>query len=245
MVTSPISLTGRIAMNETTGKICVSIAAQTVKDALAQAATVARLADVIEIRLDCLGAPEIDPFMEKIKTPLLFTNRPEWEGGFFKGDESRRVALLEEAINKGAAYVDIELKAALDIREKLLDAATNSTSNIIISWHNYDNTPSPQALASIFQAQYRSGAHIGKIVTKAHDFRDVLTVLELQSIAMEMDFPLISFCMGRVGTISRIATLEMHGYMTYAAPDDGEKTAPGQLPVSTLKTILKAIADAE
>ena len=38
--------------------------------------------------------------------------------------------------------------------------------------------------------------------------------------------------------ISRVATLELGGYMTYAAPDDGQLTAPGQL---SLSAMLKAL----
>ena len=40
------------------------------------------------------------------------------------------------------------------------------------------------------------GADIGKIVTTAKDYVDVLHVLSLQEKAAELDFPLIAFCMG-------------------------------------------------
>ncbi len=232
-------------MKEKFGKICVSIAAQTVEEAIAEAKRAGMLADVIEIRLDSLMDPELAPFFKEIEKPLLFTNRPVWEGGNFRGEESDRIGLLEEAVKKGAAYVDIELKTSLDLREKILDAAKESTTKIIISWHNFETTPSPQALASVFQTQYRSGANIGKIVTTANDFTDVLRVLDLQKFSAEMDFPLIAFCMGRVGVISRIATVELRGYMTYAAPDSGKRSAPGQLSVSTMKVILQGIADGD
>ena len=48
--------------------------------------------------------------------------------------------------------------------------------------------------------------------------------------------------MGKAGVISRAATLELGGFMTYAASDTGEITAPGQLSVSALRSILNAIA---
>lgn len=41
-------------------------------------------ADVIEIRLDGLDDKRPDPFLRATKTPLLFTNRADWEGGFFR-----------------------------------------------------------------------------------------------------------------------------------------------------------------
>jgi 3-dehydroquinate dehydratase-1/3-dehydroquinate dehydratase/shikimate dehydrogenase len=43
--------------------------------------------------------------------------------------------------------------------------------------------------------------------------------------------------MGRPGVISRLATLELGGYMTYCAASDNEATAPGQLSVVTLRQI--------
>ena len=82
-----------------------------------------------------------------------------------------------------------------------------------------------------------SGAHIGKIVTMAHDFRQALRILQLQEKAAQLDFPLISFAMGEAGRISRAATCALGGYMTYCAPDSGEATAPGQIRVSDLRTI--------
>jgi 3-dehydroquinate dehydratase type I len=88
-----------------------------------------------------------------------------------------------------------------------------------------------------------SGAHIGKIVTIAKDYKDVLRILNLQAAAAENNFPLIAFCMGVIGKISRLATTMLGGYMTYAAPDEGEETAPGQIRVSALRAMLKSLAN--
>lgn len=223
-------------MEQKTGpKICVSIAAPSVAEAVRAAEAIEPAADVIEIRLDALAAPEISPFIDKLHKPLLFTNRPTREGGSFTGEERSRIKPLLEALAAGAAYVDVELSTDSDLQQQVLTAAREHGGRVIVSWHNFQATPSAQALAIVFQKQYRSGAHIGKIVTTARDFRDVLRVLDLQVEAAEMDFPLIAFCMGRPGTISRVATLELNGFMTYAAPDRGSATAPGQLPVSVLR----------
>ncbi|MDA8165374.1 MAG: type I 3-dehydroquinate dehydratase [Desulfobacteraceae bacterium] len=219
-------------------RICVSVAAPSVAEAVRIAREAEPLADVIEIRLDALAAPEIPPFLEEVRTPLLFTNRPAWEGGGFAGDETARVAPLLAALAAGAAYVDIELNAEPALRDQVLAAARAHGGQVIVSWHDFKVTPSAQAIATILQEQYRSGAHIGKIVTTARDFRDVLRVLALQDEAAEMEFPLIAFCMGRPGMISRVATLELNGFMTYAAPDHGAATAPGQLSASVLRRLL-------
>lgn len=225
-------------------KICVSVTGKTTKEAIAVAQQAESLADVIEIRLDSLAKPDVHAFIKALKKPLLFTNRPTREGGNYEGGEAERIGLLVEAARAGAAYVDIELQTEAELLNQFFKMTESTDSKIIISWHDFNGTASSQALASIFQQQYRSGAHIGKIVTTANSFQDVIRVLNLQIHAAEMDFPLIAFCMGNAGVISRIATLELGGFMTYAAPDSGSATAPGQLPVSTLRSIIKSITDA-
>lgn len=224
------------------GRICVAVAAATVAEAIRQAQAAEGEADVIEIRLDALAEPAVRPFCAAVQQPLLFTNRPTWEGGAFAGSERERLALLEEAVRAGAAYVDIELQSEAGQVERLVELARPGKTAVIVSWHLFDRTPSAQALSSILQRQYRSGAGIGKIVTMAHTFQDVLRVLDLQVLAAEMGFPLITFCMGKAGVISRVATLELGGYMTYAAADGGAPTAPGQFALNPLRQILRGIA---
>ena len=220
-------------------KICVSIAAATTTLALAAARNAEPVADVLEIRLDSLSDPAVVPFLSLLNKPLLFTNRPAWEGGNFAGPEADRVALLVAAAKAGAAYVDIELRCERHLFDQLR-AAADATA-IIVSWHDFNGTPAAPELADILRRQQESGATIGKIVTTAHTFQDVLRVLNLQTEAAASGFPLIAFCMGQAGMISRVATLELGGFMTYAAPDTGLATAPGQLPASILRTILASL----
>jgi 3-dehydroquinate dehydratase-1/3-dehydroquinate dehydratase/shikimate dehydrogenase len=196
------------------------------------------LADVLEIRLDALAAPDFTPFLENFPgAALLFTCRPEWEGGGFRGSEEARVEILAAAAAAGGAYVDIELRTAEELRTALIKSAQQSGAKLIVSWHDFKTTASTQALVSILQEQCRSGADWGKIVTNPRDFRDVLRVLNLQELAAEIGFPLCAFCMGRMGMISRIATLELGGVMTYAAPEGGQIAAPGQLSVAVMRRI--------
>ena len=218
-------------------RICVSIARDTVDDALDVATGISSLADVIEIRLDTLRDIEILPFLTHLNKPLLFTNRPNWEGGGFKGDEETRIAPLIEAVQRGAHYVDLELKAPDSSHKALLEEVENSSTRLLLSWHNFQETPSKQELVGRLAMIQDKGAHIAKIVTMAHDYHDVLRVMNLQEEAARMNIPLVAFCMGRPGVISRVATVELGGYMTYCAVSDDEATAPGQLSVAVLRRI--------
>ena len=221
--------------------ICVSIAASTAATALAGAKEVEAKADVIEIRLDSQKDPEVRTFIGQLDRPLLFTNRPIWEGGGFVGAEEKRVELLLQAVQENAAYVDIELKTEGNLRDMVLTTARSTSTQVILSWHNFEETPGADILRQMVIDQQRAGAHIGKIVTMARNYLDVLRILDLQTLAARHQFPLIAFCMGKAGAISRLATLRLGGYMTYAAPDAGISTAPGQFPISELRSLLSRI----
>ncbi|MBU4262289.1 MAG: type I 3-dehydroquinate dehydratase [Proteobacteria bacterium] len=228
------------------GLVCVAIARPDIDTAIQAALQAKPHADVIEIRLDSLTAPAIEPFTQALDTPLLFTNRPLWEGGQCRAPEENRHGLLLQAVRGGAAYVDIELNSDQAAVQLLCDAAKKTMqTRVIISWHNFSETPGVAALNDIFVRQRDSGAHIGKIVTMAHDFSDVLRVLQLQEQAHLQGFPLIAFCMGRAGMISRLATLELGGFMTYAALNEEEATAPGQLAAADLFNCLKSFSHAD
>ena len=233
----------RVPLDSPAG-ICVSIACENETEAVDLARQSEIHADIIEIRLDRLTNPEIEPFVKGLSKPLLFTNRPEWEGGAFMGSEAERIDLLLKAIQNNCALVDLELKTAHELRAEMLDVLIkHPLTGLIISWHDFSGTPSSDELGDILQQQIESGAHVGKIVTMANSYEDVLKVLNLQTIAVENNFPLIFFCMGRMGMVSRLATLRLGGFMTYAAPDGGDESAPGQMKVTTLRTMLKKLAD--
>jgi 3-dehydroquinate dehydratase-1/3-dehydroquinate dehydratase/shikimate dehydrogenase len=200
--------------------------------------TAAQAADVIEIRLDYLHKIDVSPFFNTVDKPLLFTNRAVWEGGRFTDSEDERLASLLAVVERNTSYVDLEVLAPDSSHDRLRAGLENSSTQLILSWHNFSNTPSYQELADKLTLMCDKGADIGKIVTMAHDHLDVLRVLRLQEEAARLKFPLIAFCMGAPGVISRLATLELGGYMTYCSADGEEGTAPGQLTVSTLGNIL-------
>ena len=216
------------------GKICVSIAAADAAGVQAQVLPVLDRVDVVEVRLDAMPAPETAKCCALLRKPLLFTNRPVWEGGSFGGFEDDRVRPLYTAVELQVAYVDFELRADPLLRRQLLEAMETAPTRMIISWHDFTSTPSGRDLRDIVEQMRDSGAHIGKVVTTARDAADVVRVLSLQEEAAAAGFPLSCFCMGEAGRISRLATLYLGGYMSYGAVNEAQATAPGQLSVQRL-----------
>ena len=219
------------------GKICISINAVDAAAVHSEVQPVLDKVDVIEIRLDGMAVPEVAKCSALLRKPLLFTHRPAWEGGEYSGVEDDRMSPLFDAIELQAAYVDFELRADSLLRSRLLQAMENGPTRMILSWHDFNGTPSEKELAGILDQMIESGAHIGKIVTTAHTTSDVLRVFQLQQRALAEEFPLSCFCMGEQGRISRFATLYLGGYMTYGALSDEQATAPGQLAVERLHAL--------
>ena len=224
------------------GTICVSVAAPDTQQVRAALQPVGQDVDVVEIRLDAMQEIDISALCKQIDRPLLFTNRPIWEGGFSKEPEEKRIAHLLEAVAHGAQFVDLELKTDIAFREQLLEECSGTQTRMIISHHDFEKTPDSASLSRTLQQQIQSNAHIGKIVTMAHDPLDVLRVLHLQCEAQSNNFPLIAFCMGEEGKLSRTITLLLGGFMTYAALDEQQATAPGQLFVHQLKEAMATLS---
>ncbi|MFU8819183.1 MAG: type I 3-dehydroquinate dehydratase [Desulfurivibrio sp.] len=237
-------------------RLCVSLARADLTALVEVANRVAPLADLLEIRLDALTGTAANPpestlrgLVTGLTRPLLFTNRPDWEGGHYHGSEEQRIAPLLAALAAGCAWVDIELRTDAGLLSRVIAAAEQggatgpeAPGRVIISWHDFNGTPDATTLADIVRRQQQAGAAVGKLVTMAHSFRDVLRVLTLQDLAADLNFPLIAFCMGEAGMISRLATCRLGGFMTYAAAEEGEATAPGQLPAALLRQIENLIS---
>ena len=145
----------------TRGKICVSIFESDPVKALASAARAASVADLVELRLDAMADPDPSFFLAGLNSPVLFTCRPEWEGGAFKGSEEERQRILMAAIDGGAAFVDIELRAEQEMRQGLISAAKKYGVKTIVSWHDFKTTASggtrPQNTGSTLCGSWRRG----------------------------------------------------------------------------------------
>jgi len=105
----------------------------------------------------------------------------------------------------------------------------------LLSFHDFEKTPSLDRMRELIQKQLEAGADICKVVTTAQKFEDNLAVLQLIS-----DFPkarVVSFAMGPLGFISRIMCPLVGGDFIYASIETGKEAAPGQITVGDLRKI--------
>lgn len=217
--------------------ICVSIARPEVSEIPGILERIAPYADLAEIRLDVLSDVWVDmgAIIRTSPLPLLWTNRPEREGGGFKGPESERIEILKRAVRDGAAYIDIEIETDPAFRFPLIQEAKGRSTRVILSFHDLAGTPSRERLHAILKEMAMAGADIGKIVTTAQDARDVARLFALYEAAYELGLALTAFSMGEFGRLTRLACLAAGAPITYAAPFSGAETAPGQITAKDLR----------
>ncbi len=197
------------------------------------------LAEVLEIRLDLMASFDLEKIIRGAPRPVIVTYRSVKEGGRGRAHYATRVNLLEQAVEAGAAFVDVEFSMPLGFRESLL--RNRKENKVILSHHIPNATPSRKALERLLDRMAASGADVIKIVTRARSLEDNLKILGLIPRAKALGIDIITFCMGHEGRISRIASPLLGGSLTFASLEPGEESADGQIPARTMKRILKEL----
>ena len=197
------------------------------------------LADVLELRLDLMDSFSIPELVRASSRPVIVTYRSAREGGRGTAGVATRIHYLQEAVEAGAAFVDLEFRLPHSRRKKFLE--NRGRSKVILSAHFAKGTPSFPALKEKLVKMASHGAEVVKIVTLAKTPADNLRTLSLIPEARKMGVELITFCMGPLGKLSRIATVFLGGFLTFAALERGEASAPGQIPIREMKKMLKGL----
>ena len=215
--------------------ICIPIIANNLEDALHNMAEASMIADIIELRIDYIKDVDLKRLLEKRTKPVIVTNRPIREGGKFNGSEEERIALLKLAIRLQADYVDIEHDSIQHISRCTEHHAQAGKTKLIVSYHNFRETPGD--LTVIYKRLSQSGADIVKIVTHANSIIDNVRIYRL---LQQSQMPIISFCMGELGIISRILYKRFGSYLTFASLCTGKESAPGQISIHELLNTYQA-----
>lgn len=223
--------------------ICVSLVENTLSDMMKAADKCKSLgADIIEVRLDRLKEPLSSTTLESLlklkeKTGLstVLTLRPKWEGGNFEGDEESRLEILKGAIETGFDYIDLEIKMDEKKRDGLIANAKKSGVITIVSYHNYQETPSWKEIFNKIKECADTGADIAKVVYYNKSIGDALNVLKAGSAAKNIDHNFTAMGMGPYGHITRILAPAIGCELVYASLEEGKEASEGQIDIMTLK----------
>ena len=175
-------------------------------------------ADAVELRVDFIvRAVNLKRLLADRPCPTIVTCRREQDGGKWDKSEEERIMLLRSAIADGVEYVDLEEDIAGQIPRF-------GKTKRIVSYHNFHETP--KDLQEIHDRIRELDPDIIKMATMAHNPRDNIRMLELIA---ESETPTVAFCMGDIGTPSRILGARFGAPFTYATLHQDRALAPGQL----------------
>jgi 3-dehydroquinate dehydratase-1 len=217
--------------------ICASLLEESVDDFIE---TVKKTdSDMIEVRADGLSecTPEnVHKLLQAIKkitdSKVILTVRKKDEGGSFDGSEEERKRTILGSLHL-ADIIDIELKS--DFMDEVVAIARSNKIEVIISYHDFEKTPSTKEMKDIIYAEKKAGSDYAKVAFKANSQQDVLGLLHVTE-EMSKKTGVIAISMGDMGKISRIVAPFFGSAITYASA--GDKTAPGQLSIDETKKVL-------
>ncbi|MCR5345413.1 MAG: type I 3-dehydroquinate dehydratase [Lachnospiraceae bacterium] len=170
---------------------------------------------------------------------VIFTYRSAESGQYDKLSSDTVVQLLKDAAALKADYVDVE---SLLIKEepKLIEEIRKDTK-VILSEHVYTGTFTAESVYDRLETLSEYNADMVKYVIMPKTKNDVMQLME-GVIRFKEDCPevhVISHAMGEIGTISRLSAELIGSEIAFAALD--EKSAPGQIEVTMMKTCLDGI----
>ena len=236
-------------MNKTIKPSVVGTIVKDVKESAEQGKSVG--SDIFEIRIDLLlkNEPGFEKYLkssradsvlyEKItewlkdakeqRLPLIGTIRSKKEGGFFERSESELFDLIQKII-PDVDYIDIERKSLKKNRTESIEISKKSNTEVIISSHFFNETPTVKKMENILKKSFEYGADISKIAVMPQNEEDVL---KLYKAGLKAGGKTCLIAMGDIGRQTRIAAPIYGSVLSYGYIN--ESAAPGQLRTDEIK----------
>ncbi|MBA3960310.1 MAG: type I 3-dehydroquinate dehydratase [Chthoniobacterales bacterium] len=200
--------------------------------ALAHATRLRRPPDFFELRLDALrdSLGEIERALPFLPAPLILTARHPAENGRGSLNVSARHALLRRFLPQ-AHGIDLELRSAQAMRS-LIAEARHRKIQLILSSHDFRDTPTAELLREQLQTAIAGGADIFKIATRTDNAAQLDRLLTFFHESSE-HFPIAAMGIGKLGVASRREFLRLGSALNYAAI--GKPNAAGQPTLAQLR----------
>lgn len=218
-------------------KICTPVIGKTVEEFLVNLKKTQELSSFVELRVDYIenfSVNDIEIISENVKAESIFTCRTNKEGGKFNGDEKARIEILQKALNSDFDYVDIELST---MKEHIFK---RGNSKLIISYHNFLETPSYWDMQSIIREMNEYKPDVLKIAIMMKEEYEDTKVYRLLTNKPHTEERIV-IGMGKKGRMTRIIGPFLGSYLTYASTEFGE-SAQGQIDINELKKIYKLMS---
>lgn len=203
--------------------------------------------DLFELWIEYFDQHElrlISTFLEKYQEKVILVSRrlsldPP------KLDQSVRREILALARNF-SILVDFDITQQREELEFFLTIPSDSPSRLLLSFHQYAETPAQPELISLVDQMESYTPAIRKLATKCNSPRDALRLLELQLSLLEAEKRSVVLGMGTYGLPTRVVGPLWGAALTFLA-DSGEgdfvslPTAPGQLTIRAFQELMELL----
>lgn len=194
-------------------------------------------ADILELRVDMLErcyhtgekvSSVISQLKKEVKLPVILTIRSSKEGGQAEIIDNKRLDIFRKAISE-TDLVDIEISSDR-INSEVIELAKTQNKKVILSYHDFEKTPTIAYLKNQAEKACELGCDILKIAAMANNMEDVQRLLNFCSNWNKTKISVMS--MGYFGAMSRLAGFLFGSCLTYGFID--QPTVSGQLSVKDL-----------
>lgn len=209
--------------------ICAVINGPSLKQAFTQINKVKEQADLVELRLDHfnkINLSELSALKNAFSIPMIFTLRSKSQGGNYMGSEEKRHGEIRRLATLGPEFLDLESHVPIEFVREISNDFPKI--NLIISSHDFNHTP--QDLDLVLNQMIQFPCTFMKIAMHANSSLDSLRLL-CHFKGMKNVIPV---SMGANGQVSRVLAPITNGSFSYAAVEEVQQTAPGQLTVDLL-----------
>lgn len=224
-------------------RVCIAVAAETSAELIANSARLLREFPFQEFRLDYLHDTAASVSSLRAHTAahpeatFLATCRRQASGGNFRGSPHDELTILLQAVSAGFALTDLSLETAEILGQGAVEQLRAAGATVILSWHDFHRTGD---LDLILDRMRPFAPDIGKIVPTAKSLRDNLPLFRLlHRSENDVPFRTVGLSMGEAGVPSRVLGVQAGSAFTFAAGDDEQATAPGQISGTRLRSLYR------
>lgn len=232
-------------------KTVVPLMGSTCNDLLARAQQAIEAgADCIEWRADFLEKVHDPHELELVArslgaalphTPLIATLRSDTQGGRLAASQTEYSELVHVLVSSASVdVVDIEINMGSVASHALVKDAHRHDLYALVSYHDFERTPSSDWMQRQLLAMADTGADICKLAVMAHDLEDAGRLMQATShVTRLLEKPVVTMAMGETGTITRLAGEVFGSALTFCSL--GASSAPGQVDLLRATTALDAL----
>ncbi|MGI8821005.1 MAG: type I 3-dehydroquinate dehydratase [Chthoniobacterales bacterium] len=182
---------------------------------LQRALRLRRLPHFFELRLDALlpAIAKVEREIAKLRVPLVITARHPLEGGMNQLSAAQRADLLLRFLPR-AAFVDVELRSAAELKA-VLESAEQSRVARILSVHAQDGPQDLRFLHRCAAAARALRADVFKVVVRTDTKPELSELLHFFEDEIASGMPISAMGVGKEGRASRITLAKRGSALNY------------------------------